>query len=61
MPPILGVGQHLKEPVCEEKAKAVLGKIVAGELAQEVLKKVYKYFGIEWQEPLGHRSCQVGY
>ena len=29
----------LKEPICEEKAEAVLGKIVARELAQEVLKK----------------------
>lgn len=35
---ILRVGQDLKEPVCEEKAQAVLGKIVARELAQEVLK-----------------------
>ena len=35
---ILGLGQDLKESVCEEKAKAVLGKIVARELAQEVLK-----------------------
>ena len=35
---ILGLGQDLKESVCEEKAEAVLGKIVARELAQEVLK-----------------------
>ena len=33
-------GQNLEEPIGEEKTKTILGKVIAGELPEEILKTV---------------------
>ena len=38
---IIDEGQNLEEPICEEKTKTILGKVVAGELPEEILKTVH--------------------
>ena len=33
-------GKNLEEPIGEEKTKTILGKVIAGELPEEILKTV---------------------